>query len=124
MLLLISSVAYADSADKQALKEKMVDMEVSQMGMCDGLRTTLVVHRSKEGKVAHEFIGFSGTRYIVFQESVNATEKLYFTRRGEDVSQNVRPMDWGVPMLQDGPNFFSYHFFPDKQNDCILSQLK
>lgn len=123
-LLLISFLAHADPGAKQLLDGKMSGMKVSQMGMCDGMRTTLVVYRSDDGKVAHEFVGYSGARYVVVQEGGDGqvAKKSYFTKRNQDVVLNDTPMDWGVPLTRDGPNFFFFHFFPDRQNDCGLSQ--
>lgn len=123
-LFCFSRVVAADPAAQALLYEKMVDMEFSQGGMCDGMRTALIVHRSKNGRMAHEFIGFSGTRYIVVQDTDEVTyaKEYYFTKKYDDVVKNDTPMDWGVPLTQDGPNFFWYHFFPDRPNDCGLSQ--
>ena len=127
----VACPAVADQAAEMKLTELMTGMEVSQVGMCDGLRTTLVVYRSNDGRIAHEFIGFSGVRYLVVQEAGDAktAKKHYFTKQvsGQlvdiQVVLNTTAMDWGVPLAQDGPNFFFFHFFPgDRTSDCELSQ--
>lgn len=131
-LLVASFPIYADSAAKQLLDEKIAGLEVSQAGMCDDMQTTLAVYRSKDGKIAHEFVGFSGARYIVIQEAGDATtaKKHYFTKRDEDVVYNnndPRAPLWYASLVfrRDGPNFFYYHFYPNgqsgRQSDCGLS---
>ncbi len=126
MLFCFSGVVFADPAAKALLDEKMVGMEFSQGGMCDGMRTTLIVYRSKDGRMAHEFIGFSGTRYVVVQEAgkVTTAKKYYFTKKDDNVTHDDIPMDWGIPITRDGPNFFMYYFFPDRPNDCGLTKLE
>lgn len=124
VLFCFSRVVAADPAAKALLDEKMIGMEFSQGGICDEMRTTLAVYHSKDGRVAKEFIGFSGTRYVFIQEAGDAAsaKQYLFTKKDDDVVQHDSPMEWSVPIMRDGPNFFRYHFFPDRPNDCGLSQ--
>lgn len=123
-LILSTSVLAQTPEEADALKQAMQGMEVSQVGMCDQFRTSLVQYKAEDGRTAFEYIPLAPKRYIVVIKDDKKTYFLKENQQGQEVIMNLKPIDWGSGLMRDGPNFFVFHFFPDRRSDCFLTPLR
>ena len=93
------------------------------IGMCDGMRSSLLRYASPTFGEMHTLIpaADAGMRFTVVRTKDTAE---YFVSRGAGRSRSVRKLsgpEWTAELMPLSKNFFNFVFFKDKPSDCALA---
>ena len=113
----------------EKLEAYLSNSYTTSAGMCDGMRTTFM--RLK----GNEVIGIQRMTVIAppsnrmyYSVKRNSGKEEFFIKTADGggkvvVEQKASPMEWSMPLMQESPNYFIYHFYGnEKHNDCSESK--
>jgi hypothetical protein len=121
------NTVFSDPADK--LEAYLSNSYLTGAGMCDGMQTAVVYLKGNESIGIEEMRMISPVSNTTYYWVKRVSGKQEFFTKTTDAGGKVvvqlkeNAMEWSIPLMQQSPNYFLYHFYgKEKPNDCSQSK--